>query len=77
MEKQTLEIWWSVNEDGDAAVSLEGATEAREALIEDYGGAAVRTVKLTAKMVLPQVIEADVDVPDEAGVTQQVEAEAA
>jgi hypothetical protein len=77
MEKQTFEIWLSVNEDGDAAVSLEGVTESREALVEDYGGGAIRTIKLSTHMTLPQVIETEVDVPDEAGTTEQIEAEAA
>jgi hypothetical protein len=77
MEKQTVEIWLAINETGDAAVSLEGAVEAVEALAGDYQSAAVRTVKLTAKLALPQVIETEVDVPDEAGETQQVDAEAA
>jgi hypothetical protein len=46
-------------------------------LAGDYQSAVVRTVKVTAKLTLPQVIETEADVPDEAGETQQVEAEAA
>jgi hypothetical protein len=77
MEKTTFEVWLAVNDDGDAAVSLEGASEARVALVEDYGGAAVRTMKLSAHLTLPVVVETEVDVRDSAGTTEQVEAEAA
>jgi hypothetical protein len=77
MEKSNIELWLSFNEDGDAAVSLEGSTEAREALVEEYGGAAIRTVKFTLTMALPEVTEVEVEVPDQAGETQQVQVKAA
>jgi len=64
-------VWLAVNDDGDAAVSLEGGDEPREALINDYGGAAVRTVKLNVQMAVPEVFETEVEVPDEAGETQE------
>jgi hypothetical protein len=73
MEKSNFEIWLSVNEDGYAAVSLDGPTEAREALVEDQGGGAIRAVKLSVAMALPEIAEAEVEVPDEAGETKQVE----
>jgi hypothetical protein len=74
---ENFEIWLSVNEDGNAAVSLDGADEAPEALIENSGGGAVRTVKLAVMMTRPEIAEVDVTVPDEAGEAQQVEAKAA
>jgi hypothetical protein len=77
MEKSNIELWLSFNEDGDAAVSLEGSAEAREALVEEFGGAAIRTVKLTMTVALPEVEEVEVDVPDEAGEAQQIEVEVA
>jgi hypothetical protein len=51
--------------------------EAREALVEDAGGVAIRVVKLSAHLTPPQITEAEVEVPDEAGETQQVEVKAA
>jgi hypothetical protein len=77
MEKTNFEIWLSANEDGYAAVSLEGPAEAREALVEDQGGGAIRTVKLAVSITLPEISEVDVEVPDKAGETQQVEVKAA
>lgn len=74
MEKSNFAIWLAVNEDGDAAVSLDGAAEAREALVDDYGGGAIRTVKLAVTMTLPEIEDAEVEVPDDAG---ELEVEAA
>jgi hypothetical protein len=76
MEKSKFNIWLAVNEDGDSAVSMEGASDAREALVDESGGATIRTVKLAVTMALPEVTDADVEVADEAGETQQVEAAA-
>jgi hypothetical protein len=67
MEKSNFAIWLAVNEDGDSAVSMDGAAEAREALVNEYGGGAIRTVKLAVTMALPEIDETEVDVPDEAG----------
>jgi hypothetical protein len=67
MEKSNFSIWLSVNEDGDAAVSLDGAVEARDTLTDEFGGGAVRTVKLAVTMALPKIPEAEIDVPDDAG----------
>jgi hypothetical protein len=72
--KSNFAIWLAVNEDGDAAVSMDGAAEAREALVDDHGGASIRTVEIQVAMSLPEIEEAEVDVPDEAG---ELEAEAA
>ena len=77
MSKQTFELWLSVNDDGDGGVSLEGGTESREALIEDFGGAAVRTVHLTVQMALPEIDETEIELSDEVGETQEIIAEAA
>jgi hypothetical protein len=76
VEKSNFNVWLAVNEDGDSAVSTDGASDAREKLVDDHGGAAVRTVKLAVTMALPEVAEATVEVEDEAGETQQVEAAA-
>jgi hypothetical protein len=67
MEKSNFNIWFAVNEDGDAAVSMDGAAEAREELVDNYGGSAIRTVKLAVTMTLPEIEDAEVDVPDDAG----------
>jgi hypothetical protein len=74
MDKSNFNIWLAVNEDGDAAVSMDDADEARESLVEDYGGASIRTVKLAVAMALPVIHEVEADVPDDAG---EVEADAA
>ncbi len=43
-------------------------------LVDEHGGAAVRTVKLTVAMALPTGVEAEpIEVSDEAAATQQVE----
>jgi hypothetical protein len=68
-EKTQIEFWLAFNEDGDAEVHMEGPTEAREALVENAGGAAIRVVKITAAVTLPVIAECEVDVPDEAGET--------
>jgi hypothetical protein len=77
MEKTSCEIWIAINEDGDYSVHTEGPSEAREQLIDDFGGACVRVIKITAKIAPPQIAEAEIDVADEAGETEQVETEAA
>jgi hypothetical protein len=74
MEKSNFAIWLAVNEDGDAAVSMDGASDARESLVDDYGGAAIRTIKLQLTMALPEITAVDLDVPDEAGEVEAVAA---
>jgi hypothetical protein len=58
-----LEVFVSVNESGDAACSLETAGDARETLIDEFGGAAVRTVRISVLMDLPEVVDVEVEVP--------------
>jgi hypothetical protein len=83
MEKSKFNIWLAVNEDGEGAVSMDGASDARETLEDDSGSAASRTVKLAVTMDLSEVTVVDVEVSDEpgenqdAGETQQVEEAAA
>lgn len=74
MEKSNFAIWLAVNEDGDAAVSLENAADARDSLVDDYGGASIRTTELHVAMTLPTIPEVEIDVADEAG---EIEVEAA
>jgi hypothetical protein len=76
-EMSNFNIWLAVNEDGDGAVSMDGADEARESLTEDYGGEMIRVAKLEVAIALPKVVTVKIEVPDEAGETQQVEAVAA
>jgi hypothetical protein len=58
-----LEVFVSVNESGDAAVSLENAAEARETLVDEYGAEAVRAVRISVLMDLPEVVDLEVEVP--------------
>jgi hypothetical protein len=59
---ENFEIWLSVDDEGNAAASLDGAVDSRTA-VDSFGGAAVRTVKLTVSMELPEAAEIDVEVP--------------
>jgi hypothetical protein len=72
--KHEIEIWLSVDSEGTAAVSIESADDAREKLADNMSSGDVRTVRLMARITLPQVIEVDLDIPDDAG---RVDAEAA
>jgi hypothetical protein len=74
MENHQVEIWLSIDSEGNAAVSTESADDARERLADNMGGGDIRTVRLMAAVTLPQVIEVDLDIPDDAG---RVDAEAA
>jgi hypothetical protein len=69
-----VECWISMNEDGFAEV---GTTEeeAAERLMESQGGRRCRSVMLSVLMLPPQVTEAAVTVPDEAGHTVDVRAD--
>jgi hypothetical protein len=69
MEKSNFNIWLAVNEDGDSAVSMDGADDARESLTDDYGGEMIRIVKLEVAMALPKLAAVNIVVPDEAGET--------
>jgi hypothetical protein len=66
----------AMNEDGDWSVH-EDAQQAFDSVAENGGGACIRTVRLVVTMAPPEIAEVPVDVPDEAGETKQVEAEAA
>jgi hypothetical protein len=70
MEKSKFNIWLAVNEDGEGAASMEGASDARETLEEESGSAASRTVKLAVTMDLSEVTVVDVEASDDAGETQ-------
>jgi hypothetical protein len=76
---QNFELWLACDDEGNAAVSMDGATEAREALTEDYESAAIRVVKLNVMLALPEVSEIDVQVPgaDEAAMVDAKEMEPA
>jgi hypothetical protein len=67
MDKHEVEIWLSVDSEGNAAVSTESADDARERLVDEYGGGDIRTVRILAAITLPQVMEVDLDIPDDAG----------
>jgi hypothetical protein len=75
-DKVTCEIYIAMNEDGDWVVSTD-ESEALTDLTSDAGGYEARIVKLTVKMAPPVMIEAEVEVPDEAGETKKIETEAA
>ena len=76
MEKTNCEIWIAMNEDGGWVVVTD-ESEALSTLGEDEGGYLGRVVKVTVKMAPPKMTEASVDVPDEAGTTEQIETQAA
>ena len=70
MEKSKFNIWLAVNEDGEGAASMDGASDARETLEDDTGSAASRTVKLAVTMDLSKGTAVEVEVSDEADDTQ-------
>jgi hypothetical protein len=71
-----IEILLAMNEEGGVAVGLDedDAGERIAELASDNGTLAVRVVKLKVKMSAPQITEAEVTVPDEAGETVSAEA---
>jgi hypothetical protein len=74
VEKEDIELWLAVNDQGDRAISFDGSREAIAELVDEHGGAAVRTVKMTVSMALPTAVEAEpIEVLDEAGATQTIE----
>jgi hypothetical protein len=73
MEKSQFNIWLAVNEDGEGAVSMDGASDAREILEDESGVAASRTVKLAVTMDLSEVTAIEVEASDDAGETQDAE----
>jgi hypothetical protein len=73
--KISCEVFLAINEDGGYVV-VKDESEALEKLAEDEGGYHARVVKLTIKITPPQMTEAEVEVPDEAG-ESKIEADAA
>jgi hypothetical protein len=71
MEKSKFNIWLAVNEDGEGAVSMDGASDARETLEDDTGSAASRTVKLAVTMDLSGGTAIEVEGSDDAGEIQE------
>jgi hypothetical protein len=76
VDRIEIEIVICMNEDGDFTVGTDESDTATE-LADNYGGVCMRAVKLKARMAPPQVTEAEVDIPDDAGAISNVEAEAA
>lgn len=76
MNKIACEIYVAMNEDGGYVVHID-ESEVLNRLAEDEGGYMARVVKVTVKMAPPQMTEAEVEVPDEAGETKALEVEAA
>jgi hypothetical protein len=73
-EQEDIEFWLAVNDEGHKAVSFDGAAEAIGSLVEEHGGAAVRTVKMTVSMALPTAVEAErLEVTDEDANTGNIE----
>ena len=71
-----IEILLACDEEGNVAVGLaeDDFGERIAELGSDHATLAVRVVKLKVKMSAPQITEASVDVPDEAGSVTEVEA---
>jgi hypothetical protein len=71
-DKTLVEIYVALNEEGEYAVDTdeEGASTR---LMENSGRFRCRIIKINAKIAPPVLIEADVDVPDEAGKTEDIE----
>jgi hypothetical protein len=59
MEKVEIELWLAVNDEGSHAVSFDGAKDAIATLLDEHGGAAVRTVKMSVSVELPPSLEVD------------------
>ena len=75
-DKMECEIFIVMDDCGNYAVGAT-ADEVNEVFDRDIGGSVRRTAKIIAKMAPAVLSEATVDIPDEAGSTDQVEAEAA
>jgi hypothetical protein len=75
-DKHEIEFFLAINEDGDFEMDTD-ASDARDRLMENFGGVAIRTVKLTARVRLPVVEEVEIDIPDAAGTTEKTDLEAA
>lgn len=76
-EKAEVKIVVAMNEDGDYVLAS-SEDVAIEKFDEDIGGYARRVICFTVHMTPPAVEETDeIDVPDTAGTTEQIEVEAA
>jgi hypothetical protein len=73
-DKILVEFYIAMNEEGEFEV---GTTEeeASQRLVENTSGYCCRIVQINAKIAPPTLIEADVDIPDEAGTTVTFEDE--
>jgi hypothetical protein len=66
VEKEEIQFWLAVNDEGSRGVSFDGAGDAITSLVNEHGGGAVRTVKLTVSMALPTAVEVErLEVTDE------------
>jgi hypothetical protein len=74
--KIACEIFIAMNEDAGYIVCTD-ESDALRSLPRTRGGYHARVVKLAVKMSPPQMTEAEVEVPDEAGETNRIETEAA
>lgn len=74
-EKKTCEIYLAINEEGDYSVHEE-ADGAADKMNDDWGGACRRVIKIVVKVRPPVLAEVEVDVADDAGETEEIEAEA-
>jgi hypothetical protein len=74
MEREDIQFWLAVNDEGARAVSFDSAADAIATLVDQCGGAAVRTVEMTVSMALPTAVEAEpLEVSDEADAAQDIE----
>lgn len=73
--KILCEIFIAMNEDGDWEVATE-ASDAVECMVSNNGGDCVRCIKINVHMTPPAIEETELDIPDEAGETKRVEAQA-
>jgi hypothetical protein len=64
--KEDIQFWLAVNDEGSRVVSFESAADAIGTLVNEFGGAAVRTVEMTVLMALPTAVEVEtIEVSDE------------
>jgi hypothetical protein len=68
----SIEVWIAMNEDSDYEVAKD-EDDVVDLWNENVGGLSRRLVKLRVTMSAPVVTEADVNVPEEAGQTVNIE----
>lgn len=71
-ETHTLEVFLAVDVDGDWRAAADEA-EAITLYGEEVGSLPIRVVKINVTLTLPEIAEASVTVPDEAGRTVTAE----